>query len=303
MDISAIICTRNRATTLMQCLTSVIAALNESGAKCELIVVDNGSTDSTSQLVRDYAVSLSDSAQISIRLVQEPLAGLSRARNAGLRAATGEIIAFTDDDCRPQLDYYKRLLALAQPAQPPTLFGGMVILGDHSDQPYGIVLREQAERWQKDTDTTRGRNLAVALIGANMAMHRQLADRIGDFDPRYGAGGKFKSGEEIDYIYRTYLAGLPIRYCPELVVEHFHGRKTLDSIQKLASGYDRGDGALYAKYLFSAPQLLRPLIWDVKKALKELRGGELCRPELHISHWQRLWQVTLGMLDYFIIQR
>uniref|UniRef100_UPI00286E8B15 glycosyltransferase family 2 protein n=1 Tax=Sandarakinorhabdus sp. TaxID=1916663 RepID=UPI00286E8B15 len=93
MTISLIICTRNRAGPLGRCLAAVAGIVHD--GDWELVIVDNGSTDATAAVVADFA------AQAGFRVVQvhQPVPGLSNARNAGVAAATGELILFTDDDC------------------------------------------------------------------------------------------------------------------------------------------------------------------------------------------------------------
>src|SRR5215469_8201036 len=93
MLISLVVCTRDRCSSLRTCLEYIRRL--ESPGEWELIVVDNGSNDGTAELVRDFA----EGASFRVVLVYEPKRGLGRARNAGIARATGEIIAFTDDDC------------------------------------------------------------------------------------------------------------------------------------------------------------------------------------------------------------
>ncbi len=293
MKLSVIICTRNRAHALTHCLDATLQALAIAGVEAECLVVDNGSSDNTQAVVTKYAAS-----HPQVRLVSEQRKGLSYARNAGINAAQGELIAFTDDDCQPEPNYFATLLHYAAADTGPVLRGARVELGDTTDQPFSILTRTTSERWQKNAYPVADRQLAGAIIGASMLMPLALAKAIGPFDVRFGAGGPFMGGEEIDYIYRVYEAGYLIEYVPDAVIRHYHGRKTLAEIGKLVRDYDVGDGALYAKYMFKQPQLLRPLWWDFKKALKELRGGPLCRPALGLSHWSRLYNVMRGIAKY-----
>ncbi len=293
MKLTVIICTRNRAHAITSCLEAVTRSLALAAVEAECIVVDNGSSDTTQAVVAEYAAK-----HPQVRLVSEHRKGLSHARNAGMNAAQGELIAFTDDDCQPKPDYFAALLRHAATDTGLVLRGGRVELGDPADQPFSILTRATTEHWQKDKHPTAKRQLAGAIIGASMLMPLALAKIIGPFDVRFGAGGAFMGGEEIDYLYRVYDAGYLIEYVPDAVIRHYHGRKTPAEIGKLVRDYDVGDGALYAKYMFTQPQLLRPLWWDFKKALNELWGGPLCRPALGLSHWSRLYHVARGMLKY-----
>src|SRR5512138_3361592 len=95
LPLSIVLCTRNRADWLRRTLTFYEDIVADIG--WELGIVDNGSRDATRQVIREF----SSRAQIHVRLAVEPRMGLSRARNAGWQCASGEIIAFTDDDCYP----------------------------------------------------------------------------------------------------------------------------------------------------------------------------------------------------------
>ena len=91
---SIIICSRNRAAQLSTCLDSIHEDEMLATA-AELVLVDNGSMDDTHQIMKAHA----DRARDPVLVRQEPDAGLSRARNVGLDAATGDLLLFTDDDC------------------------------------------------------------------------------------------------------------------------------------------------------------------------------------------------------------
>ena len=100
---SVVIRTRNRCTTLATLLERV--APQAEAAAAEVVVVDNGSTDDTPELLRPLE------AQGQLRVVREPTPGATRARNAGARAARGEVVAFVDDDALPSDGWLTALLA------------------------------------------------------------------------------------------------------------------------------------------------------------------------------------------------
>src|SRR5215469_9780922 len=108
MLISLIICTRNRIESLRNCLRYVRGL--QSPGDWELVVVDNGSSDGTPALLKEYAAT----APFPVLLVHEPTPGLGRARNAGLARATGSLLAFTDDDCYPSADFLKEIVRVFQ---------------------------------------------------------------------------------------------------------------------------------------------------------------------------------------------
>jgi len=94
VEVTAIICTRNRATQLSQVLESASHLVVPPGLSWEFIVVDNGSSDNTADVVRRYA------GRLPLRIVREEIPGLSNARNRGVAEARGDYICWTDDDVR-----------------------------------------------------------------------------------------------------------------------------------------------------------------------------------------------------------
>src|SRR5271166_1223238 len=97
MQLSLVICTRNRASQLAESLRSLTRL--QYPATWELIIVDNGSKDETQDVIKNYNESL------PLRTVIEPRVGLGRARNRGWSSSQGDIVAFTDDDCYPAHDF------------------------------------------------------------------------------------------------------------------------------------------------------------------------------------------------------
>jgi glycosyltransferase involved in cell wall biosynthesis len=236
ISISLVICTRNRAQQLKTCL-AYIAALNTS-IPWELIVVDNGSSDSTPQALREFG----RSASFPLIVLNEPLPGLGRARNLGWRAARGEIIAFTDDDCYVLPDFLDRVLeAFADPKM--GYCGGRVNLYDSSDYPITINESAVPEFFPPNNYFATG-----VIHGANMMFRRAALVDIGGFDNCFGAGARFLSGEDSDACTRASLAGWWGAYAPGPTVLHAHGRKAADVVI-LRRNYDIGDGAYAAKFI------------------------------------------------------
>lgn len=104
-EISAIVCVYNRADTLPDCLDALVAQ-SLPADRCEVIVVDNNSTDGSRDIAETYAA-----RHKQVRVVREEKQGLASARNRGMREATSPIAAFTDDDAVPASDWLERLLA------------------------------------------------------------------------------------------------------------------------------------------------------------------------------------------------
>lgn len=188
----------------------------------QLLVVDNGSDDGT----RAELDRLADLYNRQIDVIYEGRAGLSRARNAGLLAAKGELVIFTDDDCHMNPDYLQQALRADSLDQDKlVLRGGRVLLGDRHDLPFTIKLEETSATWSKARGDAEHYNLGNTLLGANLCFRRALVDKIGLFDVRMGAGSSIPGGEDTDYIFRCYEAGVEVAYDHTLVVHHFHGKR------------------------------------------------------------------------------
>lgn len=108
MRLSILVTAYNAQTTIQRCLDSL---LNQSAEGLEIIVVDDGSTDQTPQIVDDYA------KNTKIRVIHQPNGGVSKARNTALNAAAGEYITYLDSDDFAVADIYKELLHLAETAE------------------------------------------------------------------------------------------------------------------------------------------------------------------------------------------
>jgi glycosyltransferase involved in cell wall biosynthesis len=250
--ISIVLCTRNRAAQLVDTLRSYERI--QTDVPWELVVVDNGSTDDTVRVLADFAAG----TRVPLRTVSEPKPGLSRARNCGWRAACGEIVAFTDDDCYPQHDFVTQIEAVFSDRD-IGYCGGRILLHDATDYPITIIEDEQRRTIAPFTFVQPG-----IIQGANMAARRIALDEVGGFDEMLGAGTPYPS-EDIDFITRLSFAGIAGVYDPAPVVFHHHRRKAGEQVERLQRAYDIGRGAYYMKCTLD-PRLrgitLRNLYWQ-----------------------------------------
>jgi GT2 family glycosyltransferase len=205
----------------------------------ELIVVDNGSTDGTDAVLEEFSRSFGE----TLRVLHEPRLGLAHARNRGLSVASGEVVAFTDDDCYPARTWLARIHDCF--AEHPALgfLGGQIRLYDDADLPLTILLVEDRMEYSPPSFIRPG-----AIQGANMAFRRRALEEIGGFDVRLGAGTAFPC-EDIDAVARVSSAGWHGAYDPRPLVFHHHGRRSPDEVRTLYRSYLRGAGAHYAKCL------------------------------------------------------
>lgn len=240
MQLSLVICTRNRAPQLAESLQSLTKM--QYSTPWELVIVDNGSNDETQDVISNYRGSL------PLKTLVEPRAGLGRARNRGWAVSQGDIVAFTDDDCYPAHDFLSSVVRCFEENPRLGFIGGRILLHDPED--YRVTIQERACRQgvcPKDF-------LPTGLIqGANFACRRAALASVGGFDERFGAGALFPC-EEVDVMARMLARGWSGAYDPRPLVYHHHRRRTKKDAYQLMGQYDRGRGAYYSKCLLN-PEL------------------------------------------------
>jgi GT2 family glycosyltransferase len=296
MKLSVIVCTRNRSHAILDCLESVRAAFEAAApVEGELVVVDNASTDDTSAIVQHWA----RRSGLTVRLEREARRGLAAARNRGIRTASGELLALTDDDCRMDRNYVIDLLLHDAADTDLVLRGGRVDLGDPGDLPLTIKTDRSAGRWSRAMNSARHFNLGNCMLGCNMVMPRDAVTRIGLFDERLGAGTRIPAGEDTDYVFRAYLEGITIEYVPDMAVAHHHGRKLASQGRALNKSYAVGAGALYAKYMFKDRDVCRQLGWDIKDAVREIfSAGRASRHRCSFSTKDKIAYYLVGACKF-----
>jgi GT2 family glycosyltransferase len=233
-SISLVLCSRDRRERLARALDRLpVEALRRHRA--QLVLVDNGSRDGTRELMRGHAAARACGAQV----VEAPLPGLGRARNAGIARASGDLFVFTDDDCYLAPDY---LDALARhfDAERFSFGGGRILRFDASDADYGVRTSQRSEVYPPYTRLRSGR-----IQGSNMLVHRRVFERVGGFREDIGPGTPFRC-DDVELLARAARAGFAGAFVPELVVHHHHGRKPGAELLRWMRSDDVARGAWYA---------------------------------------------------------
>jgi GT2 family glycosyltransferase len=221
---SVVVPVRNGADTIADCLKALLDQTYPSD-RVEIIAVDNASTDRTPQLIR----------RLPVRYVYEPRIGRSHARNRGIVASRGEVLAFTDDDCIADSGWLMALIA-----------------GFDSDEVSGVAgeidpfaPQTAAERYAQAYYPSH-QSVVLALdepfaITANVAFRRDVFARIGGFDPA------FVTAEDVDFGWRFFAAGLKMAYAPAATVAH-RTRPNAWQLFRQQAGYGYGRAILRERY-------------------------------------------------------
>lgn len=246
--ITVVICTRDRETSLEESLASVLAC---DYPRFEVIVVDNSPSDCRTAR---YVSGLGDSR---VKTVVEPMTGLSVARNTGVLAARGDVVAFTDDDVVVDPMWLQRLGSALVVTPTAACVTGLVNGGElrtPEQQWFEHQVNWSKELARTEFEITRpppGDKLfpfrpALYGTGANFAIRRTVLLEIGGFDEALGAGSPAGAGEDIDIFVRVLVAGHTLIKEPAAVVWHRHRAEMSDLLAQLRD-YSLGMGAWLTK--------------------------------------------------------
>ena len=236
--ISIVICSRNRAASLARTLAAIGKVALPAGAACEVLVVDNGSTDNTATAVSGCHLENA----IPVRYLNEPIQGLARARNSGIAVAGGDIIVFTDDDVIPSKDWLTGLCAPILAGQAEAVAGG-VRLALHLVRPW---MNAHHRAWLAGTDELDARNPSQ-MVGANMAFARRVLQRVPAFDPELGSGA-IGFGEDTLFSLQLREAGYRIAGAFEASVEHHFREERLRRSSWISAARNMGRTDAYLAY-------------------------------------------------------
>jgi GT2 family glycosyltransferase len=222
--VSVVVCSYNGARTIRETLEGLTRL---DYPHYEVIVVDDGSTDATAAIAAEY----------DVRLISGPNRGLSHARNVGLRAARGAIVAYIDDDAWPDPAWLTYLVSVFNrtthdgvggPNIPPPGDGETgACVANAPGGPVHVLL--------SDTE-------AEHIPGCNMAFRRAALEVIGGFDEQFR-----KAGDDVDVCWRLREHGMTIGFSPAAVVWH-HRRTSVGAYFRQQRGYGEAEAMLERKW-------------------------------------------------------
>lgn len=229
---SVIVPSYNRPSALRQCVDA-LALLDYPASRLEVVVVDDGSPQPLPFL--------SGPKRPTVTVIRQENKGPAAARNRGALRAAGEIIAFTDDDCRPRPGWLRHLVS-AITDEPSALVGGRTLNALHAN-PFAAASQDLVNFLYDsffDTDTPRARAIRPFVTSNNMAVRRQHFLDLSGFDETFC----FSAGEDRDLCERWASNVGPLRLTSLAIVDHYH-RLTPSGFLRQHFLYGRGAMHLY----------------------------------------------------------
>ena len=222
--ISVVVCSYNGARTIRDCCEGLVKLKYP---HFEVIIVDDGSSDTTGKIAKEY----------DFRVIQTKNGGLSRARNIGMEAAKGEIIAYTDDDACPDPHWLTYLahtfmhtdhVGVGGPNIAPAGDGAIAdCVVNAPGGPVHVLLSDQE---------------AEHIPGCNMAFWKDKLMAIGGFDPQFRT-----AGDDVDVCWGLQQRGWTLGFCPAAMVWH-HRRNSVCTYWKQQKGYGKAEALLERKW-------------------------------------------------------
>ncbi|UPU37762.1 glycosyltransferase [Geomonas paludis] len=220
MDISIVIPTYNNSKLLKRTLEHFVTQVRFPDAEVEMVVVNNNCQDDTDAVVKSYI------GKLPLKLVAEGRQGISCAKNAGIREATGDLVIFTDDDVKPAVGWIESYWKAFRLGGARRFWGGSIV----SDHEAGVPSREIL---QYAPPSVSGMNLGKCercinppeyFVGANWACPRRALNEAGVFNESLGLNPSVPSlvvGEETELMDRLRSVGYVGWYLPDATLHHF----------------------------------------------------------------------------------
>jgi glycosyltransferase involved in cell wall biosynthesis len=283
-SLSVVIPTKDRAPALARTLAA-LEAQQAGDASVEAIVVDNGSGDGTIDQMRGRAAN----AAIPIRLLEQPDGGPAAARNAGVKAAVGEVLLFLGDDTEPEGPGLLRAHLDLHAARPEETYGvlGRITWSPRSPvTPFMRWLENGGPQFHYAELNSGPVDAASYFYSSHASVKRSLFERLGGFDERFPTAAV----EDTELGARLADAELELDYHPELLVLHDHPTTPAQSLRRsVAVGRS---AALYNRLRPERPhpgvQAPQGLAWSAVRAATPLLGA-LARVPLPRAMHERVW--------------
>lgn len=253
--VSVVVCAYNAADTLETCLASLEQLTYPD---YEIVLVNDGSRDRTSEIGHRCP---------RVRVIDIPNGGLSAARNVGLAAATGDIVAYTDADVSVDRDWLTFLVQPFLTSEVVASGGPNVVPPDDPPMAQSIARAPGGPTHVLLDDRT-----AEHVPGCNMAFRREALLAIGGFNPVY-----LRAGDDVDVCWRLQARGWKIGFAAAALVWHHH-RSSVKAYWRQQVGYGEGETWLMAHHpdkFLDGKMLWRGRIYSPLPFVRSLSGTRI----------------------------
>ncbi|HXV28020.1 MAG TPA: glycosyltransferase, partial [bacterium] len=223
--VSVIVCAYNAERTMEACMASLEKLRYPD---YEVIVINDGSRDRTREIAERHP---------NFQLINQENRGLSAARNVGIEAARGEIIAFTDSDCVADPDWLTYLVSRLLSSNFAGVGGPNLAPREETLVPTCVAVSPGGP-----THVLINDEIAEHIPGCNMAFYKKALEAIGGFDPVYRT-----AGDDVDVCWRLQDQEFKIGFSPAAVVWHYR-RNTVKAYFDQQKGYGKAEALLYFKH-------------------------------------------------------
>ncbi len=301
MKISVILCTYNRGQSLARALNSVAVQTLPNSVDWEVLVVDNNSSDQTREVVEESCHRYPG----RFRYVFEPQQGLSRARNAGIREARGDVLAFMDDDVTVAATWLQSLTASLHDGKWAGA-GGRILPEETFSPPRWLAMGSPyymgGALFAHFDLGDNPHELSQAPHGTNMAYRKEVFEKYGGFRTDLGrCGSNTMSNEDTEFGRRLMSAGERLWYEPSAVVYHPVPEDRLRKEYFLAWWFDHGQATVREVVIRRDIWGIPPHYLDMLKygavvfPIRALRWALDFKPQRRFHRKCRLW-MTVGMI-------
>jgi glycosyltransferase involved in cell wall biosynthesis len=245
--LEVLICTHNRAGLLERTLDSLNACSRPAGCDVSVFVVANACTDDTVQYLETYLGSQQERGSLPLRWIEEPRPGKSQALNTAIPQVTAEVIAFVDDDHRVDPGYLAAVCAAAHEHPEADLLCGRILPDWDGTEPDWVHDEGQYRIYPLPVPRFELGSYAMPVEpgtaspgGGNLAIRRELYDRVGPFLLELGPHGHDLGGaEDIEWVRRAVAGGAGLYYVPDMLQFHYVDGARLTLRYVMAKAYER----------------------------------------------------------------
>jgi glycosyltransferase involved in cell wall biosynthesis len=289
---TVVVPTRNRPLDVAECVELILAYTGP----FELIVVDQSEGSESAESLARWL------ADPRMRYVRSSKKGVCAGRNLGVGLAGGDLVAFTDDDCRVSPDWIQRFEAIFEQEKDAAVVCGRVYAPPGTESiGYAAVFEPRRRVYQYEfppPDADWG-------ISANMIVRREVFGQIGLFDELLGAGALLGSAGETDLLERTLKAGLRVVNAHEVEVLHLGVRRYGPELRALSERYFMGIGAALCKNARLGGRSTRRLYlaWLGQLIAKNLHGIVRSGRPTGLRHTAAFLRGSLRSLTYKVDRR